>query len=82
MDDDWMGYEDDFDRQEWLNETLRKLEHYEHEYHKLKESTSLLELALWKIKIEDGKCHGEAIAGDNEEMNMDLSEFRLLCRIS
>jgi hypothetical protein len=56
-----------FNREAWYNETLTKLEYYESEYLKLKEVTSLLELALWKIKLDD---------------SLDPSEFRLQCRIS
>jgi hypothetical protein len=82
MADDWTGSDNNFNGQVWRAETLAKLEYYELEYRKLKESTSLLELALWKATIEYGKDHGEAIAGDNEEMNMDQSEFRLKSRIS
>jgi hypothetical protein len=52
MADYWMGDENNnFNRDMWYNETLTKLEYYESEYQKLKESTSLLELALWKIHI-------------------------------
>ena len=84
MADDWMGDdEDDFDREEWHNETLAKLEYYESEYLRLKESTSLLELALWKIKINDSSLdHGKAIGGDSKKMKIDPSELRLQCRIS
>jgi hypothetical protein len=82
MADDWTGSDNNFNGQVWRAETLAKLEYYESEYLRLKESTSLLELALWKARIEYGKDHGEAIAGDNEEMNMDQSEFRLESRIS
>jgi hypothetical protein len=53
MADYWMGNKyNDFDREMWRNETLTKLEYYESEYENLKESTSLLELALWKMNID------------------------------
>jgi hypothetical protein len=47
MADNWLCEYNDcsFNRQEWHTETLTKLEYYESEYRKLKESTSLLELA-------------------------------------
>ena len=35
-----MGNEDNFDREDWHNETLTQLEYYESEYQKLKEMTS------------------------------------------
>jgi hypothetical protein len=37
-----MGNEDNFDREDWHNETLTQLEYYESEYQKLKEMTSFL----------------------------------------
>jgi hypothetical protein len=57
--DNWMGAEDnDFNREMWLTETLTKLEYYESEYRKLKEITSLLELALWKLRMDDDSKAG------------------------
>jgi hypothetical protein len=47
------GQEHHFNEQEWHDETLTKLQYYESEYRRLKETTSILELALWKIKIDD-----------------------------
>ena len=83
MADDWMGDdEDDFDREEWHNETLTKLEYYESEYLRLKEMTSLLELALWKIEIDNDNDQGETMGGGNKKMKIDQPEFRKLCRIS
>jgi hypothetical protein len=68
MADNWMGeYDLNLNGQAWRIESLTKLEYYESEYLKLKEVTSLLELALWKIKLDDSS---------------DPSEFRLQCRIS
>jgi hypothetical protein len=77
MADDWNGDcdDDDFNRQEWRAETITKLQYYESEYRKLKESTSLLELALWKARIS-------AMGEGNKIMKMDQSDFRLQCRIS
>ena len=37
-----MGNEDNFDKEDWHNETLTQLEYYESEYQKLKEMTSFL----------------------------------------
>jgi hypothetical protein len=79
MVDDWMGDDHDFNREEWLTETLAKLEYYESEYRKLKEITSLLELALWKLRMDnDSKAGGRG----NKKMTCDQSDFRLQCRIS
>jgi hypothetical protein len=45
--------------------------------------TSLLELALWKKKIEDSSLdHGKMQVGGNKKMKMDSSDFRLQCRIN
>ena len=83
MADEWMGNVYNFDGQQWHTETLTKLEYYESEYRKLKESTSLLELALWKIKIDDSSLiNDKKMVGGNKKIKMDLSEFRLQCRIS
>jgi hypothetical protein len=74
MADNWMGdKDDDFDREMWRNETLTKIEYYESEYEKLKESTTLLELALWKMNID-------ASSTDNS-VAMEVDK-RLQCRIS
>jgi hypothetical protein len=77
--DDWMGDDDDFNSEEWRTETLTKLEYYELEYRKLKEITSLLELALWKLRMDDDSKAG---GRGNKKIEIDLSEFRLQCRVS
>jgi hypothetical protein len=65
------------------NETITKLEYYESEYRRLKESTSLLELALWKTRMVDASLdNGKVMVGCNKKLKMDQSEFRLQCRIS
>jgi hypothetical protein len=82
MDDYFMASDYvNFNRQAWHDETLTKLEYYESEHQKLKESTSLLELALWKARISS-VVHGKAMSGGNKKMKIDQSEFRLQCRIS
>ena len=83
MDDYWMGdNKDDFDREEWRDETLTKLEYYESKYRSLKEMTSLLELALWKIKFDDSRDHSKAMSRGKKQLKMDPSDFRLQCRVS
>jgi hypothetical protein len=44
--------------------------------------TSLLELALWKARMDDSLGDGRTMGGSNKKMKMDESEFRLQCRIS
>jgi hypothetical protein len=78
MDDDWKGRATKFNRQTWLTETLAKLEYYESEYQQMKESTSLLELALWKARFDDSSIdHGKAMSGGNKKLKINPSEFRL-----
>jgi hypothetical protein len=77
--DDWMGDDNDFNREEWRTETLTKLEYYESEYGRLKEVTSLLELALWKLRMDDDSKAG---GRGNKKIKIDLLEFRLQCRVS
>jgi hypothetical protein len=80
MDDIGYNY---FDRHEWHNETLTKLEYYESEYRRLKESTSLLELTMWKKKIDDSSLgNGDSMGDSNKKWKNDVSDFRLQCRIS
>jgi hypothetical protein len=69
MADNWMGDEDyDFDREMWRNETLTKLEYYESEYENLKVSTSLLELALWKMNIDASTVTNSLVMGDDNRL--------------
>ena len=83
MVDDWMGDDDGFNSREWYNETLAKLEYYESEYQRLKEVTSLLELALWKARIGDASVdYVKAMEVGNKKMKMGGIEFRVHCRIS
>ena len=85
MADNWLCEYNDcsFNRQEWHTETLTKLEYYESEYRKLKESTSLLELALWKIRMDNSILEQvDTIGRGNKKMKFDHSDFRLQCRIN
>jgi hypothetical protein len=83
MADDWMGYNSYyFNGHAWRTDTLNKLEYYESEYQKLKETTSILELAIWKARIDESKDCGRATGGSNKKMKMDGTDFRLQCRIS
>jgi hypothetical protein len=69
MADYWMGDKDnDFNRDLWRNETLTKLVYYESEYQKLKESTSLLELALWKMNIYASNIDKSLVMGDDNRL--------------
>jgi hypothetical protein len=49
----------------------------------LKESTSILELALWKAKMDDVITEQvQSMCGSNKKMKIDISELRLQCRVS
>lgn len=76
----------EFNRQAWHTETLANLEYYESEFQGLKESTPLLELALWKARIDDddddSKDRGNVVCGENKKLKIDSSEFRLQCHTS
>jgi hypothetical protein len=82
MVDDWMGDDHDFNREEWRTETITKLEYYESEYRRLKEITSLLELALWKLRMDNSILEGDAVGRGSKKMKFDQSDFRLQCRVS
>ena len=78
----WTGILIEFNREEWRTETQLKLEYYESEYQRLKESTLLLELAMWKARMDDSLDYGKAMGEGNKKLKIDLSDFRLQCRIS
>ncbi len=62
---------------------MRRLKNWSIMNQKLKEMTSLLELALWKAKMNDSRLdHGETTGGGNKKMKIDQSDFRLHCRIN
>jgi hypothetical protein len=80
---DWTGSALSFNRQAWRDAILAKLDYYESEYGRLKETTSILELAIWKMKINDGsKDLCEKMGGGSKKIKRDGPEFRLQCRIS
>ena len=65
-------------RKAYRADIMSKLAHYETEYQKLLEATSVLELVLWKIKIDDSDCR----QNEAKKMKMDDAGFRKQCRIS
>ena len=65
---------------DWLSNVKSKLSHYEAEYQQQKEATTILELAFWKVKLDElGK--GENTMS-NKKRKIDGSDFRSQCRIS
>jgi hypothetical protein len=66
----WVIGSEYFNRDLWRNETLTKLEYYESEYQKLKESTSLLELALWMMNIDASNIDNGVAMGDEKQTSV------------
>ena len=68
-----------FDKGVFLSTIQSKLVEYETEYRKLKEATTILELALWKNKMNEYIQVGER---RNKKIRIEQSDFREQCRIS
>ena len=68
---------------DWLSNAKSKLSHYEDEYQQLKEATTTLELALWKVKLDESSLNsnGGEIQCNNRRKAKD-SDLRTLCRIN
>jgi len=68
-------------RSEWLSGVESKLQYYELEYQKLKEVTLILELALWRAKVNENKQYDKRRRQGKREKIDELS-VRKLCRDS
>ncbi|KAL7528596.1 hypothetical protein ACHAWF_008880, partial [Thalassiosira exigua] len=66
------------DRSDALVEIQSKLEYYEAEFCRLKEATAMLELALWKAKINESVLRRRSC---KKKLRVDASGFRNECRI-
>jgi hypothetical protein len=64
-----------------LREIWSKLDHFEDELPKLKEATSILELVLWKIKINK-KSHQDMSTQRQKKVKTDESSIRQQCRVT
>jgi demethoxyubiquinone hydroxylase (CLK1/Coq7/Cat5 family) len=64
-----------------LREIWSKLDHFKDELPKLKEATSILELVLWKMKI-DKKSHQDMSTQSQKKVKTDESSIRQQCRIT
>lgn len=60
----------------WLNRIRSKLVNYEDEYNRLKEATTMLELALWKYKMEESESNKK------RKRTGETDDFREQCRVS
>ena len=67
-------------RRSFLTDIETILSWYEDEYHKLKEATSILELALWKSKIDGHRSHGRGRC--NKKIRVGKSDVREQCRFN
>ena len=63
-----------------IAEVEEKLVHYETEYHNLKEATTILELALWTMRM-NGHCQ-EKMRGRVKRIRIEESAIREQCRIN
>jgi hypothetical protein len=65
-----------------LHRIQEKLTHFDDEFLRLKEATSILELALWKARMTvNENIHQEVMCGFQEKVRIDKSEVRRQCRI-
>ena len=64
--------------QQWMRSVIGRLDHYKAEHQKLlKEATTLLELALWKAKLDDyGGGEGEGV-GTKTSGEVERAEVRV-----
>ena len=69
------------DNRSILREIQDKLAHFDGELHRLKEMTSILELALWKMNINDNIL-AENTTRHQKIMKKDESSIRQQCRVT
>ena len=65
-------------KQDWFREVKSILCQYETKYQILKEATSVIELALWKMELNDQSKKGR----HNKKMKIDESDHRGQSRFS
>jgi hypothetical protein len=63
-----------------LRSIQSKLAHFEDELPKLKEATTMLELALWKVRMTL-KSHQDMVIQSQKKMKIDASSIRQQCRV-
>jgi hypothetical protein len=64
-----------------LNEIQEKLAYFDNEYPKLEEVTTILELTLWKLKMDE-VIQEEKMIQNQRKMKADESSYRRQCRIT
>jgi hypothetical protein len=75
------AYKHDKDNATILHEIQERLAYFEDEYPRLKEATSMLELALWKITL-DVNSHKMETNRCQKKMRSDESVVRRQCRVT
>jgi hypothetical protein len=58
-----------------------KLDHFEDKLPQLKQVTTILELALWKMKMNEKKSHQDIATSSQKKMKSDESSIRQQCRV-
>ena len=59
--------------QQWMDNVNCRLDHYKAEHHRfMKEATTLLELALWKAKLDDNEEDEVAKEGQRQRKRKDI----------
>jgi len=67
----------------WLDSIKSKLAEYEARYHELKESTIMIELSLWKMKLNNqSKGQNKNPGRQNKKKKIDESDLRGQCRVN
>ena len=67
----------------WLDGIKSKLAENEARYHELKESTIMIELTLWKMKLNNqSKGQNKNSGRQNKKMKIDESDLRGQCRVN
>jgi hypothetical protein len=64
-----------------LREIREKLAHFDSEHYRLKEMTSILELALWKSRMNEKHPQEEA-THSQKKIKTDETSFRQQCRVT
>jgi hypothetical protein len=68
------------DNSDTLNRIREKLAHFEGELPKLKEATTLLEIALWKVRMNENNL--QEGTHHPKKFKTDESSFRRQCRVT
>ena len=65
-----------------LRRIQRKIAHFDDELPKLKEATTILEIALWKMKINDNSLKENPAWHQKKKIKTDELSFRQQCRVT